>query len=255
MSEPDAIPEECKCEKGAPKWVVTFGDMMSLLLTFFVLLLSFSTTDIKKYRRMVGSVKEAFGVAVTSPDHVTPSGPEVTVQQIELPREVSMLATVRAKAARNARKQPQVEMESGADWFRIQVDGDALFDSGSFEVKPEASEILDEVAALINAFDGEVKIEGHTDDQRGNPTRFERDSPYGNRELAGMRAIAVLDYFFRRHNTDRSKLIPSSYGETRPRDSNLTDSGRARNRRVAFEFRAGSRSELGPGANNFIQPQ
>jgi len=246
--------EECKCEKGAPKWVVTFGDMMSLLLTFFVLLLSFSTTDIKKYRRMVGSVKEAFGVAATSPDHVTPSGPEITVQQIEIPHTLAMMTSVRAKAARNARKNPEVDLESGADWFRLSVEGDALFDPGAYRLKPEAREILAEMADIINEFDGEVKIEGHTDNARGWDSRFEDESGQANLELAGLRAIAVLDHFFRNHNVDREKMIPVSHGELKPRDTNATEEGRRRNRRVEFELRAGSRSRLGDSESGFIRP-
>ena len=55
--------EECpKIDPGAPKWVVTFGDLMSLLLCFFVLLLSFSEMDRQKYKQVAGSLEKAFGV-------------------------------------------------------------------------------------------------------------------------------------------------------------------------------------------------
>ena len=51
-----------KAEKGAPAWVMTFADLMSLLMCFFVLLLSFSEMDVSKYKEMAGSMKNAFGV-------------------------------------------------------------------------------------------------------------------------------------------------------------------------------------------------
>ncbi|MDJ0840101.1 MAG: flagellar motor protein MotB [Acidobacteriota bacterium] len=246
--------EECKCEKGAPKWVVTFGDMMSLLLTFFVLLLSFSTTEVVKYKRMAGSIKEAFGVAQTSPDHTTPAGEEITIQQIEIPKTMAQMATVRAKAARHARKQPKVEMNSGADWFRIQIDGDALFDTGQITIKPEAAAILDGVAPLINDFDGVVKVEGHTDTDRGVRTRFDSGSAEGNYELAGLRAIVVMDYFFKNHNVDRNKMVPVAMGEFKPRGTNLSEDGKARNRRVEFEFVAGSKAEIQDTQGSFVDP-
>ena len=56
----DIPPEEAK--EGAPEWMVTFADMMSLLLTFFVLLLSFSSIEIVKFKAMSGSMKDAFGL-------------------------------------------------------------------------------------------------------------------------------------------------------------------------------------------------
>ncbi len=58
----DAIKDGAAEEKGAPKWVVTFGDLMSLLLCFFVLLLSFSEMDRQKYKMVAGSMAQAFGV-------------------------------------------------------------------------------------------------------------------------------------------------------------------------------------------------
>lgn len=250
----DEQQQECPpCEKGAPKWVVTFGDMMSLLLTFFVLLLSFSTTDIVKYKRMTGSIKESFGVAQTSPDHVTPLGETITSQKINIPRTQAQLASIRAKAAKTAREEDEIDVESGANWFRIKIDGDALFDSGSFTVKPEAGEILDQVAGYINSFDGTVKIEGHTDDDRGARTRFDAGTASGNYELAGLRAISVLDFMVKRHNVDRTKLIPLTLGEFKPRDSNLTTEGKSRNRRVEFEFVGASDSDIGGAPGSFIR--
>lgn len=242
--EAEAPVEECKCEKGAPKWMVTFGDMMSLLLCFFVLLLSFSTTDIVKYKKMVGSVKEAFGVAATSPSHTTPSGKRIIVQQIQLPKTFAALVTVRAKANRTSKSESELEMESGADWVRIKVDGDALFESGRFEVKPEAEELLAKIADIINGFNGTISIEGHTDGDPPATTRFEQGSYMGNYELAALRAIAVLNYFVINHSTDKEKLIPVSYGEVKPRELNTTPEGKARNRRVEFEFRTSAQTDF-----------
>ena len=136
----EAAAEECKCEKGAPKWMVTFGDMMSLLLCFFVLLLSFSTTDVVKYKQMVGSMKDAFGVAETDPVHNLPEAKMQIIPQVDMPRHMMALVSVRAKAAQMADTSSEIEMESGADWVRIKVPGDALFGSGSFEILPEAAQ-------------------------------------------------------------------------------------------------------------------
>jgi len=252
--EVSAPEEECKCEKGAPKWVVTFGDMMSLLLTFFVLLLSFSSTDVKKFKRMAGSVKEAFGVAKTSPDHTTPMGKKIIHSQIEIPKSMAQLATVRAKAAKTSKKS-EVEMESGSNWFRLKIEGDALFDSGSWTIKPEADPILNQVATLVNDFDGTVKIEGHTDTDAAGSSRFVGEAYLANYELAMNRAISVMDFLVGNHSVDKIKLVPISFGEAKPRDSNASEEGRARNRRVEFEFRAGSKANINDSTGSRIEPQ
>ncbi|MDJ0835973.1 MAG: flagellar motor protein MotB [Acidobacteriota bacterium] len=231
-------PEECKCEKGAPKWVVTFGDMMSLLLTFFVLLLSFSTTDIIKYKKMVGSVKEAFGMAVSSPSHTVPTGKQVVREQIRLPTTFAAVVAVRAKSTRAMKSHSEMEMESGGDWVRIKVSGDAMFDEGDWLLRTEAEPMLDDIAEIIKGFEGVVTIEGHTDGAPPRQTRLEAGSYVGDYELGMMRAIAVTQYLRDRHAIEETKLAPTSFGNSTPRETNEVDAGRQRNRRVEFEFKA-----------------
>ncbi len=252
---PEVKQEECKCEPGAPKWVVTFGDMMSLLLCFFVLLLSFSTTDIIKYRKVVGSLKDAFGIAETTPSHMMPSGEKIIPQQIELPKTFAALVSVRAKASRLVKSDSQVEMESGADWVRIKVDGDALFDSGSFTIKQGAGPLLDQIGDLINDFEGTVMIEGHTDNDTPQDTRFDQVSYLGNYELGAMRSIAVLGYLMSQKQVAKDKLVPVTFGEMKPRETNDLTAGKAKNRRVEFEFRADSRDDNDGLNGEIIRPQ
>lgn len=254
MSDEAAPAEECKCEAGAPKWVVTFGDMMSLLLCFFVLLLSFSTTDVVKYREMAGSMKEAFGIMASIPDTQIPAGQTIVAQHIQLPPAMTALVTVRATAMRMDDSSSDVEMEAGADWVRIKVDGDTLFESGEYRVREGAGAILDDIGDLANEFDGTIIIEGHTDTDGPNDSRFRDDEGYlGNYELGALRAVSVLDYLVRQKNVDRQKLVPLSHGDARPRETNEIAQGKARNRRVEFEFRAGANA-FNSDVGNEIRP-
>ena len=258
MSEGEAPPPEepdCNCEAGAPKWVVTFGDMMSLLLCFFVLLLSFSTTDIVKYREMQGSMKEAFGVAQTDPEFSIPAGDIIIAPYITLPKTFAALVTVRAKAMNLAKSSSKLEMESGADWVRLKVDGDALFASGGFEIKPEAAAVLEDIGELINDFDGVVFVEGHTDGDPPTTTRFEAGSYLGNYELGALRSIAVLGYFVGTRSVDKNKLIPVTFGETKPRETNEYEEGKRQNRRVEFEFRSTSKADISELDGEVISPK
>ncbi len=238
-------PEECKCPpKGAPAWVVTFGDMMSLLLCFFVLLLSFSSTDIVKYKELVGSLKDAFGLAQVDATMGVPTGKQTVLPNIELPRVMAALVAVRAKAARLAKSSSELEMESGADWVRLKVDGDALFESGDFQIKTEAESLLNSIGETINKFDGTVMIEGHTDGDPPQTTRFTPGSYLGNYELGSLRSISVLGYLVGRMSVDKEKLIPTTMGEVKPRETNEFAAGKARNRRVEFEFRSNAKADV-----------
>ena len=73
----DDVEEEDVCEEGAPGWVVTFGDMMSLLLTFFILLLSFATMDILRYVELAGTIKQGFGLPVKEKPVVIPKAENI----------------------------------------------------------------------------------------------------------------------------------------------------------------------------------
>ncbi|CAM2067085.1 OmpA family protein [Sulfidibacter corallicola] len=251
---PAPPPEPCKCEAGAPRWVVTFGDMMSLLLCFFVLLLSFSTTDVIKYRELTGSLKDAFGMVRSEPETQIPAADNIVATQLEIPLSLTMLVTVRAKAVRMENSNSELEMEAGADWVRIKVDGDALFESGQYTIKPGAGSILDGVGDIINEFQGTVMIEGHTDSDAPTSVRFQNKEGYlGNYDLGSLRAISVLDYLVRRKNVDRSMLVPVSFGDSKPRETNDLPEGRARNRRVEFEFRASAQA-FNPELGETIRP-
>ena len=72
------------CEEGAPGWVVTFGDMMSLLLTFFILLLSFATMEKIKYKVLAGSIQTAFGVQEVTPTFTRPQARKVIAKEFSM---------------------------------------------------------------------------------------------------------------------------------------------------------------------------
>jgi chemotaxis protein MotB len=236
----ECIQEPCNCpEAGAPKWIVTFGDMMSLLLCFFVLLLSFSTTEVVKFKQAAGSLKEAFGMMKTDPDHQMPQGDKMIATQVDLPPALMALVAIRAKAQKLTKNHAKLEMESGADWMRVKVPGDTLFDSGQTELKPEAHPLLDAIGDLINEYQGQVLIEGHTDNAL--PRSGEAMANY---QLGANRAISVMQYLIVHNSIDKKNLVPMSFADTKPRETNALEEGRARNRRVEFVFTSGKKMEF-----------
>jgi chemotaxis protein MotB len=246
----EVIPEECKCVAGAPRWVVTFGDMMSLLLCFFVLLLSFSSTDVAKYKEAVGSLKEAFGVMKSDPSMIMPGGDKIIATQIDIPPSLTALVTIRAKAKKLAKNKSKVDMDSGADWVRIKVPGDTLFDSGKSVLKQSAIPILSEIGDIILNYKGEVSIEGHTD----NAVPRSGDA-FANYRLGFERATAVLAYMVVKKSVDKKKISPASFADTRPRETNALPEGRSKNRRVEFVFTSGSNFKVDNLQGELVKPQ
>ena len=92
MEASDPPPDESPpCEEGAPGWVVTFGDMMSLLLTFFILLLSFATMEKIKYKVLAGSIQTAFGVQEVSPSFTRPQSRKVVAKEFSMKFETKTM--------------------------------------------------------------------------------------------------------------------------------------------------------------------
>lgn len=231
--------DEEEVEEGAPAWMATFADMMSLLLTFFVLLLSFANMDVVEFRTMMGSVREAFGVQFESPgDFQTRSDTPVSVAPGGSPTDPSVLpqAPTLALAARVRERLRQQGLEQVVDvevtdrGVALRVRDAVLFDVGSDHLKDESLPILTRIAELSTEFTQELAIEGHTDDRPIHTSRFP-----SNWELSAARATAVLRYL-QTTGLHPEAMSIAGYAETRPIADNQTDDGRSQNRRVEFVF-------------------
>ncbi len=232
---------------GAPEWMATFADLATLLLCFFVLILSFANMDIIKFRAMVGSLRNAFGVQVLHPGHVelrTTSPIEFSQREstavpdvMDLPQRMDadhMRKRMMTKIERVIVEQNLeniVETEETDDGVVVRVKGQLLFTSGGDQLSPESFVFLKEIAKLAEEFPYRVSVEGHTDTLPIKSARFPT-----NWHLASGRAIAVLRYFAEVEAIDPGRLAAVGYGDTRPLRDNDTAEGRAENRRVEFVF-------------------
>lgn len=233
---------------GAPAWMATMADMMSLLLCFFVLLLSFANMDVVKFRVMLGSVKDAFGVQTDHPGDIrarSTSAIELSMREStpyldatnqptransHVPHHVELQDRIEmAVAALGLDK--VVEVEESRRGTVLRVKGEMLFDSGSTELRPESHVFLDEIARLAKVFPYAVAIEGHTDDQ---PIRTAAIP--SNWHLSAFRAISTLRYIESTGGIADDRLSAGGYGSTRPLEANDTPEARAANRRVEFVF-------------------
>ena len=219
---PDEEPDE---EKGAPAWVVTFGDMMSILVVFFVMMLSFSVVDQVKFKGFVGSIKEAFGVQKIEFVFNQPAGASViTTGQAEALREqlVSLVSSAFSSA----------KVKKDGEGVLLTIPGSLLFDSGQAEIKPQMFPLLNKIATLLNERHSVMlQVEGHTDDMPIRTARFK-----DNWDLSTARASSVVRYFIQTASTPPDRLAAAGYADSRPLSPNDSTENREHNRRVEFLF-------------------
>jgi len=233
MEQPEERPPQ-----GAPEWMVTFADLMSLLLTFFVLLLSFSNMEIIKFRTMAGSVRNALGLKSEFDLADVPRGSSIL--PYHNPREgdghgeIKEADSLRDELRRIVRSSGipvrgtiQVLPQSVA----LQLEGDLLFDSGSAELKAESFPILNDLAELIRRVDYRVDVLGHTDSLPIATTVFP-----SNWELSGARAGRAVRYLAEQ-SVAAERLRAIGHADTQPVAANESEANRSLNRRVEFVFR------------------
>lgn len=226
-------PEEKK--GGAPAWMCTFADLMSLLLTFFVLLLSMSSTEAAKFRAMAGSLRDAFGMKsdiALSPtslsDEILPHDDERQGDEgspdSELERELM-------KKLEEAGINPEsATLEGDKDTVVLRLESDLLFASGDATLRPEAYPALDAIAHYLRSTDYMLDVVGHTDNVPIATAVFP-----SNWELSAARAGQAV-----RRLTEQAipptRLRAIGRADTEPVADNATAEGRSDNRRVEFVF-------------------
>jgi chemotaxis protein MotB len=217
-------------EEGAPDWVVTYGDMMSLLLVFFILIVSFSQMDVIKYRALVGSIRTAFGAK----DASFMTGFEGKPTVVTMPR------TLRAYTYEDLEEETQqqvraLDVQGDVDVTRsergvaLRIKENLLFDLGKAELRPYAGPLLRKVAKILKNHPYTVMVEGHTDDLPISTPKFP-----SNWELSAARAAAVVRYLVDSCGMRPEHLVVMGYADTRPVAPNTSPEGRAKNRRVEF---------------------
>ncbi|MEM9695509.1 MAG: OmpA family protein [Myxococcota bacterium] len=239
MVEEDEPQEEV--EEGAPAWMATFSDLATLLLTFFVLLLSFANMDVKNFRTAMGSVKDALGVTFTNPGDF--EGRSTTPIEISTVQAIPTLSIHEAhqiaKAAEEVVKrivkerglEEEVEVEGTEKGVILRTRDSVLFEPGSDVVQPRGYEALKLVGDLMQSFRGDLEIQGHTDNVPISTARFR-----SNWELSSARATSVLRHLNEEHALEEKRMHVAGYAATRPIAPLNTSAGRARNRRVEFVF-------------------
>ncbi|MDD5766473.1 MAG: flagellar motor protein MotB [Candidatus Marinimicrobia bacterium] len=203
-------------------WLTTYADMMTLLMTFFVLLFSMSKLDPVKLEQFGSSVGDALGGG--------PGGKAKTYTLSEVFREV-------VKVVEQEKLKDIIQVETSPRGVCIKIPSEISFQSGSADLNPNIFPILDKLDVMIRKSAFPIAIEGHTDsDPIKSPTYP------SNWELSSARAAQVVRYFSDR-GVPSNRFQAVGYSDTRPRsagktidEANSTDEKKSQNRRVEIFF-------------------
>ncbi len=228
------------CERCLPGWLAAFGDLMSLLLCFFVLLLSMSSMDAKKISEAIGSLSGAMSVleggikTEISKERIQESTP--IDAKTETSQQVNKISQALIDANEMIEKGhgPAISIEEAQEGFVIELPAALLFKAGSAEIYNEdALLFLKRIALIIDEMPNAIKVsvQGHTDNL--GPSK---NSPFkDNWELSSARGISVLQELLI-DGVDPKRISASGYAEFTPKATNATKSGREKNRRVELHF-------------------
>ena len=259
----DGAPEKQE-SKGVPAWVMTFADLMTLLMCFFVLLLAFSEMDVEKFKQLSGSTKNAFGVQAEIEVKSIPKGTSLVAKEFSPGKpEPTALNTIRqfttqsnrttldalnreiAETREHARRlraalkdeitKGSVAIETEGKRIIIRIMEQASFDSGRAVVRSEFLPVIKKITGLIDNTIGEVTISGHTDDVPINTPEFR-----SNWELSTARAVTVAHVLFDQERINENRVTITGHADTRPVAENDTAENRAKNRRVEISIVRGN---------------
>ncbi|HHY38135.1 MAG TPA: OmpA family protein [Clostridia bacterium] len=216
----------------SPEWLLTYSDMVTLLLTFFVLLYSYSKVDLEKFQKIVESFRRA--LAMTSVEPVTV--PQVLdndkappgISDEELYNKLRGLIQKEGLAGK-------VTVSSERRGIVIRLEEQVFFDLGKSELRPEALPVLQKIGAVLREIpDRELRVEGHTDDLPINTLLYP-----SNWELSAARAGAVVRYFITDCGLRPWRFEIVGCGEFRPAYPNTNPHWRQLNRRVEIVIKEG----------------
>ncbi len=244
----------------APGYMNTYGDMVTLLLTFFVLLFTFASIDVDKFHEVMSAIQHSFmgrtGILEGTTEHggeeadrLDPQ--ELTAQDVTTglgERELSLLEQMEemeetieevSTFLQEAGLEEDVRMRIEERGVVLELPERILFDTGRAELRDDFLPVLDLMADLLYRIDNQVIVEGHTDNVPIQTARYP-----SNWELSVDRAVSVVRYLSEEHELVPERFQASGYGEYHPVATNETAEGRARNRRVTIVFSVLTMDEL-----------
>jgi chemotaxis protein MotB len=253
-------------------WAIPYGDLITLLLAFFVVMYAMSSVNEGKYRVLSDSLVAAFNGAPKTMEPIQVGekqagpGADLAMNLVQMPAiqsqpqrsiapipmAMSMPADAAGQRAELAGVADEVEQAMSdlidrelvtvrrhGNWVEVEIKTDILFPSGVATLSPPAEQVLVQLAQTLKPFPNSIRVEGHTDNRPINTAAFP-----SNWELSAARAASVV-HLFTRAGMDPARLAVIGLGENRPSQSNATAEGRNANRRVLLVILSGTQRPEG----------
>lgn len=230
-----------KCGPNTPLWMITYADMVTLLLTFFILLLSMASMDPVKFTKASSSIRDALGL------HSDPVHIDFTIPVLPSP-PITRFSPIRQQTTRKIYEKVESQIDSlrlkddigllkkNNESIILRIKDLVLFKPGQVKISSDGYSTLRTIAKVITPLPMNLRIEGHTDDTRVSAGN------YNNWELSVARSISVLRFFAQSDLLPLDRMSSVGYGKKRPIVPNKDEASRALNRRVDFVLRLNTTS-------------
>lgn len=210
------------------RWLLTYSDMITLLMIFFIVLYTISTVNSQKFQQIAASLGKTFdgtnyvigqqsGNSIL--DSIKTTGTNGTND--------NSIASQLDKLIKQYNLQNMVTYKVDERGFVISLNDTLLFDTGSADVKPDQKETLIKIGNILKSMPNYIRVEGYTDNVPINNNQF-----HSNWELSVIRATNVVEILVNDVKMDPAKISAVGYGEYRPIVPNDSDKNRQLNRRV-----------------------
>ncbi|MBF0348789.1 MAG: OmpA family protein [Magnetococcales bacterium] len=220
------------CKKGTPLWFISWADMATLLLCFFVIIVAYSTVEITKFKELAGTFKDQFGVQriekispILGSQNLIGSEFQQEVRLVELREKIRVLATTLIDNG-------QAEVEEKQEGFLLRIREDSLLTGDGKKVVEGSGFILDQIANLLVNERNIVEVRGHVDAQKEEGTSLE-----GNNWYQGAVMAVVLAKRLAAGGVAPERLFVSTSGQYSPVADNNSPEGRKANRRIEIMIR------------------
>jgi chemotaxis protein MotB len=229
------------------RWLITYADLITLLLIFFVIMYAMSKIDVEKYEILAQALNFTFqkadsplpqgqgimgrvNVAKSKEEGDKPKSDQQEKEKAEAEQEKQLQDLLRKiqEYIQQENLQSQVAATNTPRGVAVTLNDLFLFDLGKADLKPASYPILNKLATLFPTLDATISIEGHTDNLPLSTGSVYKD----NWGLSNERSLSVLRYFVYNAGLDPKKFISTGYADTRPIVDNDTPEHRAQNRRV-----------------------
>jgi chemotaxis protein MotB len=210
---------------GELRWLLTYSDVVTLLLALFIFLYSISSVNKAKYNAFAESLREVFGMGKVPASYNSQSGGDGILP------EATALARVRQQimeSLNEAIEKGLISVKETEEGLVLRLKDKLLFDLGSGELSPKAEPILATIAGYFQKMPNKIRIEGHTDN-----IPIVKGSRYAsNWELSAARAASVVKFLIERCGISPSRLSLAGYAQFKPIAPNMPRIGNPENRRV-----------------------